>query len=65
MTRFYTKAMGMVRVGNSNGPRDSILSRSGVDMSKSSRGNLRGSGSKISQIFPSVGGRGRGGQGYM
>jgi len=53
--------------GRGNGGRGrggSILQRSGVDMSMSSRSS--GDGKSISQIFPSMGGRGRGGRGaYM
>ena len=53
--------------GRGNGGRGrggSILQRSGVDMSMSSR--TSGDGKSISQIFPSMGGRGRGGRGaYM
>jgi len=53
--------------GRGNGGRGrggSILQRSGVDMSMSSR--TSGDDKSISQIFPSMGGRGRGGRGaYM
>jgi len=53
--------------GRGNGGRGrggSIIQRSGVDMSMRSR--TSGDGKSISQIFPSMGGRGRGGRGaYM